>query len=106
MFAWSYGALNLVYLLVGAFGAKRALRADRVLALSMIAYIGLRCALLLTLDNAEQRYTLEFFPILFVFGAAALTRWEPVPEASLSGSSSREQQRTPEDFTRLSRASF
>jgi hypothetical protein len=26
----------------------------------------MRCALLLTLDNPEQRYTLEFFPLYFV----------------------------------------
>ena len=74
LFAWSYGLLGLVYLVVGAFGVKRALRADRVLSWSMIAYIVLRCALLLTLDNAEQRYTLEFFPILFVFGSTAFLR--------------------------------
>jgi hypothetical protein len=39
----------------------------------MLGYVALRCALLLTIDNAEQRYTLEFFPILIVF-AAALSR--------------------------------
>ncbi len=74
VFAWSYGLLSFAYFLVGAMGVKRALRTDRVLALSMLGYAGLRCALLLTLDNAEQRYTLEFFPILFVFGAVALAR--------------------------------
>jgi 4-amino-4-deoxy-L-arabinose transferase-like glycosyltransferase len=72
LLAWSYGLLSFAYFLLGVWGVKRAMRADRVLALSMIAYIGLRCALLLTLDNAEQRYTLEFFPILFVFGGAVL----------------------------------
>ena len=74
VFAWSYALLSFAYFALGALGFRPTLRADRVLALSMIAYIVLRCALLLTLDNAEQRYTLEFFPSLFVFGAAALER--------------------------------
>ncbi len=74
LFAWSYGLLNLAYLVLAAFGVRRALRADSLLALSMIVYVGLRCALLLTLDNAEQRYTLEFFPVLFVFTAVAVIR--------------------------------
>jgi len=30
----------------------------------------LRCALLLTLDNSEPRYTLEFFPVLLVWCGA------------------------------------
>ena len=74
VFAWFFGVLSLAYFLLGLAGTRRTLRADRVLALSMLAYIILRCLLLLTLDNAEERYTLEFFPILFVFGAAALMR--------------------------------
>jgi 4-amino-4-deoxy-L-arabinose transferase-like glycosyltransferase len=72
-FAWLYGALNLAYFLAALAGLRGALRANRVLALSMVGYIALRCLLLLTLDNAEQRYTLEFFPILIVF-ASALAR--------------------------------
>ena len=76
VFAWSYGLLSFAYFLLGALGIRRTLEADRVLALAMIAYVGLRCALLLTLDNAEQRYTLEFFPILFVLGAAVFARQE------------------------------
>ena len=39
----------------------------------MLASILLRLALLLTLDNAEPRYTLELFPVLFVFGGAWLS---------------------------------
>jgi hypothetical protein len=33
----------------------------------MLASIVLRWALLLFIDNAEPRYTLEFFPIFFVW---------------------------------------
>jgi hypothetical protein len=70
LFALLYAALNLAYFAAALAGLPAALRANRTLTLSMAAYIVLRCALLLTLDNAEQRYTLEFFPILIVFAAA------------------------------------
>ena len=76
VFAWGYGLLGFMYFVPGALGIRRMLRADRVLSSSMIVCIALRCALLLTLDNAEQRYTLEFFPVLFVFGAAVFARQE------------------------------
>jgi hypothetical protein len=36
----------------------------------MAASLILRCALLLTLDNAEPRYTLEFFPVLLAWAGA------------------------------------
>ena len=73
LFAWSYAALNFFYLAVAAAGfvlLRRSPWQSRLLATSMAAYLLLRCALLMTLDNAEQRYTLEFFPVLFVFAAA------------------------------------
>lgn len=69
-FAIAYAALNLAYLVAGALGLSRWLRRPsdptRPIAWAMLAYIVLRCALLLTLDNSEPRYTLEFFPILIV----------------------------------------
>ena len=70
IFATMYALLNLAYFSAGAAGWRSMLRADRVLALSMLGYLLFRCALLLTLDNAEQRYTLEFFPILIVFASS------------------------------------
>jgi hypothetical protein len=36
----------------------------------MIAFVVLRCGMLLTLDNSEPRYTLEFFPLLQVWAGA------------------------------------
>ena len=39
----------------------------------MLAYILLRCALLLTVDAPEARYTLEFFPMLFALAGIALS---------------------------------
>lgn len=75
--AVAYGALNLAYLAAGCLGLYRwSRRADlptAPVAWSMIAFVLLRCGLLLTLDNSEPRYTLELFPIL-ILGAAALFR--------------------------------
>jgi hypothetical protein len=72
-FAAAYGALNLGYLLLAGLGLyqwrRRGWSDHTALAWSMIAYVMLRCALLLSLDNSEPRYTLEFFPLLFVWGA-------------------------------------
>ncbi len=75
VFALAYATLNLAYLVAGTLGLARWIRRPndptRVIALAMIAFTLLRCALLLTLDNSEPRYTLELFPIL-ITGIAAL----------------------------------
>lgn len=73
-FAWCYAALNLAYLAAAVAGFRRVRQQERRLVLSMLAYILLRCALLMTLDNAEQRYTLEFFPIFFLWAGVL---WAP-----------------------------
>ena len=52
---------------------KRLRHPQKIVVGAMLAYIVLRSALLFTLDNSEQRYTLEFFPLFFVLGAYALT---------------------------------
>jgi 4-amino-4-deoxy-L-arabinose transferase-like glycosyltransferase len=77
---WGYAGLNLFYIVIAAVGAwfacTRLPRSQRVVIYAMLAYVAMRSALLLTLDNSEQRYTLELFPIFFVLGAAALSsRW-------------------------------
>jgi 4-amino-4-deoxy-L-arabinose transferase-like glycosyltransferase len=71
-FATAYGLLNLAYLVLGGLGLWRWRRSgwDSPLAWSMIAFVALRCLTLLTLDNAEQRYTLELFPVLLVWSGA------------------------------------
>lgn len=89
-FAAAYAALNLAYLGIGLAGflrwrRQRWLSASdqqpfRELAFAMAATIILRCALLLTLDNSEPRYTLEFFPVLFVWAGALFA--SPAPAAS------------------------
>jgi hypothetical protein len=66
-------ALNLGYFVLGGVGLWRWQRSglgqDAVLVAAMVGFVGLRCLLLLTLDNSEARYTLEFFPLLIVWGS-------------------------------------
>ncbi len=69
-FAVFYGLLGVAYLVLALRGLPRALRSAPVVAVSLCGFVLLRCALLLTLDNAEQRYTLEFFPVWILLGAA------------------------------------
>jgi hypothetical protein len=73
-FAYVYAALNFAYLTLGALGLWRwrrsAWQPASTLAFSMVAFFLLRCALLLTIDNSEPRYTLEFFPLLETWAGA------------------------------------
>jgi hypothetical protein len=79
VFAWFYGALNLGYFVLAAIGlARRRLWwVHRVIVWSMLATIAFRIALLLTIDNSETRYTLEFFPVLIVLGAGWFAKSDP-----------------------------
>jgi len=71
MVEFSYAALNLAYLLLGIAGFLRWRRlgfSDKcALAVAMLGFVVMRCILLLTLDNSEQRYTLECFPVVILF---------------------------------------
>jgi hypothetical protein len=71
VFAGMYALLNLGYFVLGFVGLWRWRRRrwddHAALAWSMIAFFALRCAMLLTLDNSEPRYTLEFFPLLILW---------------------------------------
>jgi hypothetical protein len=65
--SYAYGALNLAYLgaaLIGSFYWPR-------FGSAMVAYILLRSLLLATIDAPEPRYTLECFPIIIAWAAAA-----------------------------------
>jgi 4-amino-4-deoxy-L-arabinose transferase-like glycosyltransferase len=68
------GLVNLGYLVLAAIGfARRRVPVQELL----LGYIALRCVLLATLENPEQRYTMVAFPILIVAGACALAgRWD------------------------------
>ncbi len=81
LFALGWAAINLGYLVLGVAGAVRWWRSgrDRPLLLTMAIFVLLRCATLLTLDNSETRYTLEFFPLLFLCGAALAGRQKQTP---------------------------
>lgn len=79
IFSWSYAALNLFYLGLAAWGLKKRVPFAAV----MVAYAVLRCALLLTLETPESRYTLECFPMIFILAGAALDRGKrPDPATS------------------------
>jgi hypothetical protein len=47
----------------------------------MLATVLLRAGLLLTLDNSEPRYTLEFFPVLLVLAGALFAHYPDVTRA-------------------------
>jgi len=68
IFSWSYGALNLAYLLLAVRGLFRRVPFTPVL----VGYGIVRCLLLLTLETPETRYTLECFPMVFILAGAAL----------------------------------
>jgi 4-amino-4-deoxy-L-arabinose transferase-like glycosyltransferase len=73
LLAAGLAALNFGYFFLGGVGLWRWRRSGggprRALAGAMLGFVALRCALLLTLDNSEPRYTLEFFPLLIVWGS-------------------------------------
>ncbi len=66
--SWALAGLNVLYFLLGIAGYCLQPRFRQ----AMLAYFVLRCALLLTVGAPEARYTLEFFPMLFVLGGVAV----------------------------------
>lgn len=69
---WSFG-----YFALGGVGLWMALRKGQggVVLWAMVGLVILRGCLLLTLDNSETRYTLEFFPVLILGAAALVANW-------------------------------
>ena len=68
LFSWAYAGLNALYLALGIAGLCLRPRLWKPL----LAYVVLRYALLLTVSAPEERYTLEFFPMLFAWGGVAI----------------------------------
>jgi len=72
----AYALLNAAYLALAVVGWVRWRRSgwdgSWAVAYAMLGFVALRCALLLTLDNSEPRYTLECFPVVIVLAAVAL----------------------------------
>jgi hypothetical protein len=66
--AYAYGALNLLYLLAALVGVLYWPR----FVTALVAYLVVRSLLLSTLEGPEPRYTLECFPMIIAFAAAAL----------------------------------
>jgi hypothetical protein len=69
--AYVLGALNVVYVGLACMGFWRWRRAG-VVVWSMVAFVALRCALLLTIDNSEPRYTMECYPVVILLAALAM----------------------------------
>ena len=71
----AYALLNAAYLalaLVGLFRWRgRQWSGRSAIAFAMFSFFGMRCLLLLTLDNSEPRYTLECFPIVILLASFA-----------------------------------
>lgn len=72
-FALAYAGLNLAYFIAAIVGyfKRPPLRG------AILAFVLVRCALLLTLEAPEPRYTLEFFPPLIALAAVALSARTP-----------------------------
>ena len=63
------GLVNLACIALAVWGfARRRVPLKGVL----LAYIAMRCILLATMENPEQRYTMMMFPMLFLAGGCAI----------------------------------
>ena len=75
--ALAYATLNAMYLALGGFGLwcwqRRGLGSEAPLPVAALGFVVLRCALLLTIDNSEPRYTLECFPVVILLAGLALS---------------------------------
>jgi hypothetical protein len=71
LFATSYAALNLAYLVLAAVGGWQLRRTEPVLVYAVLLYCVLRSLLLATIEAPEARYTVEAFPMLCILAAAA-----------------------------------
>ena len=70
-FEMGYAGLDVAYLVLAVVGLARW-RKMGTLGWSMVGFVGMRCALLLTLNNSEPRYTLECFPVVILLGALGI----------------------------------
>jgi len=80
-FALAYAGLNAAFFAAAAWTLwrRRLWQQETALVVAMLAMIVMRVLLLLTIDNSEPRYTLEFFPVLIVLGSAARTHLQGLP---------------------------
>jgi hypothetical protein len=73
--ALALGALNLAYLAAAVAGAWVMRRRMKYLGL-LLTYPVVRSLFLATTGAAEDRYTMECFPFVFVLAAAFLSWWQ------------------------------
>jgi hypothetical protein len=71
--AYAMGALNFLYLALACFGLWKWRRGG-VVVWAMVVFVLLRCALLLTIDNSEPRYTMECYPVVIALAALAFAQ--------------------------------
>jgi len=71
--AYGMGALNVLYLALACAGFW-GWRRGGVVVWSMVGFVVLRCALLLTIDNSEPRYTMECYPVVLMLAGMAMAR--------------------------------
>jgi hypothetical protein len=69
--ALAYGLVNLAYVAAGIWGMLVQRRSVRYSGLLILFFV-LRSLFLGTLENPEPRYTLEMFPVVFIFAARAM----------------------------------
>ena len=76
------GIINLAYFGLAAWGIFKS-GIGGPIGWGLLAFCLLRCALLMTIDNSEERYTLELFPVLLVWAGGVLSAQQsktPTPE--------------------------
>jgi hypothetical protein len=85
--AYAVGALNVFYLALACAGLwmwrrrggghpseQGTLAGDPgIVVWSMVAFVVLRCGLLLTIDNSEPRYTMECYPVVLLLAGMAMS---------------------------------
>ncbi len=73
--AAAYGLLNVLLLATAVAGVRRwrsfQWAEHGALATAALSFVTLRCALLLTLDNSEPRYTIECYPVVLLLASFA-----------------------------------
>jgi hypothetical protein len=74
IFLSAYGALGILLLLLAIRGYRIAPRHGAQFLGVLTSYIFLRTLFLLTIPTAEQRYTIECWPMVLVLASFALTR--------------------------------
>ncbi len=81
LFSIFFALLDAAYLALAVIGLVRCRStlwgAHPALLIALVGFVALRCALLLTLDNSEPRYTLECFPMVILLASAAFNVSRP-----------------------------